>query len=165
MVNGKGFGGKKKKRLTLFHKLDCQTGTIRAHKGKHAYNHNEHSRAEHWRSHYQQLLDVGQQVLWRNLLQKVLWKNKHMHEVARNDRGADTQMIPELSKSIRRQKNKVWTTNLFVLKVIHQSGKTETSAFYRFFILEKTKTKRGSCLRSTAARNQDATILANLIRT
>lgn len=66
-----------KKLLTLFHKLDCQAGTIRAHKGKHAYNHNEHSGAEHWRSHYQQLLNIGQEVLWRNLLQKVLWKNKH----------------------------------------------------------------------------------------
>lgn len=58
-----------------------------------------------------------------------------------------------------------------MLKVIHQSGKTETSAFYRFFILEKKRFRTVSisrtlslttCPRLTAARNQDATILANL---
>lgn len=75
-MNGKDL----EKWLTLFHKLDCQAGTIRTHKGKHAYNHNEHSRAEHWRSHYQQLLNIGQEVLWCNLLQKVLWKNKYSYE-------------------------------------------------------------------------------------
>lgn len=120
-----------KKWLTLLHKLDCQAGTIGAHKGKHAYNHNEHSRAEHRRSHDQQLLNVGQEVLWRNLLQKVLLKNKHVHELAMIEEAVQKLGFP------KHQTQKItWTANLFMLKVIHQSGKTETSAFYRFFILE-----------------------------
>lgn len=116
-----------KKWLTLFHKLDCQAGTIGAHEGKHAYNHNEHSRAEHRRSHDQQLLNVGQEVLGRNLLQKVL--------LAMAQEPVQKLAFPK-HQALYADKKITWTANLFMLKVIHQSGKTETSAFYRFFILE-----------------------------
>lgn len=65
--------------LTLFHKLDCEAGAVGAHEWKHAHNHDKHPRAEHRRGHYQQLLNVGQQVPWRNFLQQVLLIYRYMH--------------------------------------------------------------------------------------
>lgn len=59
--------------LTLLHELHSQAGAVGAHERQHAHHHDEHPGAQHGRGHHQQLLDVGEQVPRRHLLQQVLW--------------------------------------------------------------------------------------------
>lgn len=62
--------------LTLLHKLNSQSWAVGAHQGEHADHHYKHPRAQNWWGHYQQLLNICQQIFGGNLLEQILHKHK-----------------------------------------------------------------------------------------